>query len=476
MPTTVNLKNLLDRPLWETCAFSPSTFTTSHVLVAHSGWMGDYVFRLEAASNLAMYDARRDGWASYVSPALGSFAAGACMTVHPVGPSGTVSAATATSITTNLNLQRGLNGAWLELTGGTGAGQRVRIVRNTLGASSVITVASWPSTTPDATTTFRLITPRIYMWGGGTLTTGTFRVFDVALNTTTTIAQTGGPANGSSNASLLIMPSYFKDEWVNFDTGTATAGGATTLTCGTKNWTTNSWSNSQVRISAGTGAGQIRTIASNTATVLTVSSAWTVNPDATSQFQIQGNDDFIYMVGNAAVGLFRYSISGNAWASRTARGTGAGAGHAAYIPFRRTEANWTDASNIQNGRFIYSFRGGAVNALDIYDIALDTWSNGAAYSSMNGFNPTTGWFGDSADGRDLVIISATTAGTNAFKFNPAALFLTPGTSNFNVLATSSVVAQLACGMLYTDGSTELPIYYLGTPGQQLFQRLIDFPS
>ncbi len=34
-------------------------------------------------------------------------------------------------------------------------------------------------------------------------------------------------------------------------------------------WTVNQWSNSQVRITAGTGAGQVRTIASNTATAQT---------------------------------------------------------------------------------------------------------------------------------------------------------------------------------------------------------------
>ncbi len=39
-------------------------------------------------------------------------------------------------------------------------------------------------------------------------------------------------------------------------------------------WTVNQWSNSQVRITAGTGAGQVKTIASNTATALTVSAAW----------------------------------------------------------------------------------------------------------------------------------------------------------------------------------------------------------
>lgn len=70
-------------------------------------------------------------------------------------------------------------------------------------------------------------------------------------------------------------------------TSTATAGGATTLTDGTKSWTTNQYAGFQVYITGGTGFNQRRTIASNTGTVLTVTSAWTTNPDATSTYRIE---------------------------------------------------------------------------------------------------------------------------------------------------------------------------------------------
>lgn len=68
--------------------------------------------------------------------------------------------------------------------------------------------------------------------------------------------------------------------------GTATAGGATTLTDSGKAWTVNEQTGREVRISSGTGVGQARTIASNTATALTVSPAWGTNPDATSVYTI----------------------------------------------------------------------------------------------------------------------------------------------------------------------------------------------
>jgi len=70
------------------------------------------------------------------------------------------------------------------------------------------------------------------------------------------------------------------------DSGTATAGASTTLTDGGKSWTVNAYAGFEVRITAGTGSGQWRTITSNTATVLTVTPAWTTTPDATSVYEV----------------------------------------------------------------------------------------------------------------------------------------------------------------------------------------------
>lgn len=70
------------------------------------------------------------------------------------------------------------------------------------------------------------------------------------------------------------------------DSGTATAGAASTLTDGGKTWTTNAYAYKVLKITGGTGANQIRTIASNTGTVLTVTEAWDINPDNTSTYQI----------------------------------------------------------------------------------------------------------------------------------------------------------------------------------------------
>lgn len=87
------------------------------------------------------------------------------------------------------------------------------------------------------------------------------------------------------------------DKWYYFKTGdnadagtygTATAGGNATLTDTGQsgNWTTDEYEGEVVFIKSGTGVGQMRRIASNTTTVLTLERNWDTNPDATSVYSI----------------------------------------------------------------------------------------------------------------------------------------------------------------------------------------------
>lgn len=131
--------------------------------------------------------------------------------------------------------------------------------------------------------------------------------------------------------------------------GTATSATGTTLTCSTKTWTVNNWYNYQIRITAGLGIGQVRTITSNTATQLTISVAWTTTPDATSEFEVTSNDDFMYLLGNNAVTMYRYSISGNTWstlAPTTARSAAPSTGMSANLAGKTGDAIFDSENNI----------------------------------------------------------------------------------------------------------------------------------
>ena len=71
--------------------------------------------------------------------------------------------------------------------------------------------------------------------------------------------------------------------------GTATSGTTTTIADTGKTWTTNQWAGRHVWIHTGTGAGQWRVVASNTATVLTVDRAFSVSTNNTSQYIVAHN-------------------------------------------------------------------------------------------------------------------------------------------------------------------------------------------
>ncbi len=385
MPVTNFNRKILDLKRWTVMPTPAPVATSAGSFVISSRLAQQRQLFMSSATVHYLYYPFEDGWIQIPSGALaGTFGAGACGTSTAVGPSGTATAGTANSLTTNLTLARSLAGYQIELTGGPGAGDVRTIAFNSVGANGVITVTAPFSAAPTASTTYRLLTPRYYVLNAGTLAAGSFRVYDFALNTWTTLSQTGLPATWGTDGKLIATPSYGDNgDDVNFATGTATGGASTTLVNTAKAWATNQWANFQVKIASGTGAGQIRTIASNTGATLTVSAAWTTTPDATSVYHIEGNDDFLYLMGNNAVTLYRYSISANTWTTLTpaaARSAAPGVGMSGHWVFGVTEdSRWTDESAIINGRRIYSFRGGAAagNPLDYYDIAANTWVTGA---------------------------------------------------------------------------------------------------
>lgn len=93
--------------------------------------------------------------------------------------------------------------------------------------------------------------------------------------------------------------------YLNGARGLATAGAATTLTDGGASWTTNVFTNARVRIIAGTGDGQDRAISSNTGTVLTVDTAWDVNPDTTSEYIVYATSFWSEVTGTGITGVVR---------------------------------------------------------------------------------------------------------------------------------------------------------------------------
>lgn len=466
MATTVNLKKLLHRKAWETVTSAPTSTTAGGFIVSckYDVVNSRHIIMMASAAAAYLYKADADGWTALpASGATGTFGAGSCGEYRLLGAMGgaftqTATAGSTTTITTNRTIVSSLAGKRIRVIAGAGLGYDDTIASNTLGANAIITVTTPSGVAFDATTQFRVVSGSLWFFNAGA--TG-FSVYDIATNAWTAKSVTGLPAWGTTGQ--LVSTSGLSG---SFATGTATAGGATTLTNGAKSWATNMFANFQVRITGGTGKGQIRPIASNTGTVLTVSTAWAVNPGATSTYSIEGNEDVFYLLGNNAVTMYKYTVSTNTWgtlapvASRASSMTAGGT--ADWID---TVVGWDNETQIahysttlykQNGRYIYSFRGGS-STLDVYDIAANTWISGVAY----GYQQETFSAGSSSCDMDGVVYITKESTGRIFAFDVAKNILEP-------FATNTAQVQLGGAMVegdkialipYVDGATKINYVY-----------------
>lgn len=457
MPTTNGNRKILDLKRWEWCTPAPVA-SQAGSCIASSRHSRQQQLYLRSGTEAYIYNPSEDGWVQIASPALaGTFGAGASATAGAWSTGSTVGAAsltatagTTSTITTNQTLARDLRGYKIHILAGPNAGAVLDIVSNTVAANSVITVAAQASAF-SASTVYRLLTPRWYVVGAGTLASGSFRVYDFATNTWTTLSNTGLPASLGTDGKLVATPSIVDGAFRMFGSGTATSATGTTLTQTGKTWTASQWINSQVRITGGTGAGQIRTITANTADTLTVAT-WTTTPDATSTYAIEGNDSFLYYLGNNAVTLYRYDITANTWSTLTpgaARAAAPGAGMSAHWVHTVPETDWTSESAIQNGRYIYSFQGAATAALHRYDIAANTWATITYSPNTETF--TTGSKYALHDGR-VYIQKDATGRWFAYDFARSELF--PWGSMLYPQG-AAVVGDTAFDVIYEDGATDI---------------------
>jgi len=462
MPTTNGNRKILDLKRWEFCTPSPHVSTAGAFIVSSRHFRQQQML---VASNTvaAIYNPSEDGWVNIPSPALaGTFGAGASGTANAWSTGATVNVAsltatagTTSTITTNQTLARDLRGYKIHILAGPNAGSVLDIVSNTIGTNAVITVATQASAF-SASTVYRLLTPRFYVVGAGTLAAGSFRVYDYATNTWNTMSQTGLPATIGTDGKLIATPSMVDGVFRSFATGTATSATGTTLVHTGKTWAASQWINSQVRITGGTGAGQIRTITANTADTLTVAT-WTTNPDATSTYAIEGNDNFLYYMGNNAVTLYRYDIAANTWSTLSpvaARGGAPGTGMSGHWVHSAPEADWNNESLILNGRYIYSFRGAAGALLDRYDIAGNTWAAITYSPNVETFTTGTKY---ALQNSILYIQKEGTGRWFAYDFARSEMF--PWSTMLYSQGTA-LVGDTAFDVVYKDGATDIFYVYM----------------
>jgi hypothetical protein len=462
MPTTNGNRPLLDMPRWEILNPLASTSSTGGNFSVEKGG-NQQIFYNESGFNSVVINPRNGARKSLTASGLGTYSTGATSVVKNYGPGGTCfTNGTSTTLVTSENLARNLTGYKIMITSGPGAGDVRTIESNTIGANATVTVTSAFSASPTTSSTYRLFTPRMWSFTTSSTAAGSLRFYCHALNTWSAIGAM--PVAVSGDSKLIAPNSIEYDQFVQFATGTATAGGANTITNSSKTWTNNQWANHQIRITGGTGIGQIRTIASNTGTIITVSTNWTVNPDNTSTYSIEPNDDFIYWTGNTSTDMRRYSISGNSWTTLATRSSTTGSGLTANLANEITVSYWKNESNYLNGRYIYSFRGGGSAILDRYDIALNSWSN-VTYDTSAGLNPTSGGYGTYADNS---IYYVTNTGV-CYEYNIVESNVYPFvTQPFN--SGGSAVGDRVVCVKYIDGGTTIKYLYHNQPSSATMLR------
>jgi len=475
MTTTNGNRKILDLKRWEYVTTAPVA-TQAGAFIASSRQYKQQQLYVRSNTEAYLYNPSDDGFVQITSPALaGTFGGGAAGVAGSFSTGTTVGAftltatgGTTTTLVTNQTLARDLRGYSIQLVGGPGAGDTRVIASNTIGSNATVTVTSAFSSSPTVSTTYRLITPVWYVVGAGTLASGSFKKYDYATNTWTTLTQTGLPATIGTDGKLLTTPSWIDSNYLNFASGTATAGAATTLTDSTKNWTASQWINYQVRIISGTGAGQIRTITANTATALTVAT-WGTNPSTDSVYAIQGNDDNIYYMGNAGTAVYKYSITSNgSWTTLTARGSAPGGGLSAHWIYGATDSAWTSENAIINGRRIYSFRGGAGAFLDYYDIPSNAWTAAVTYSP--GVETFTTGSKYNYIGNYLYITKDVT--NRLFRYNLVTQEM-DGWTSLLYTQGAAIVGDTLFDIEYTDGATEIQyVYFLLNTSTALLRQMV----
>lgn len=470
MPTTNGNKRILDLPRWEIVSNGLLANANGSSMAVEKGGRQQIFYILNATTAYSI-DCAGGGTVQLPNPTLGTLSVGGTCCVKNVGPSGTCSSnGTSTTIVTSEDLQRGLNGYKIHITGGPAAGD-VRVIKsNTTGANATITVDSAFSASPTTSTTYRIMTPRLFALGTSSSAASAFRRYCWARDVWENAGPNALPASFTNDAKLVPINSFEYGDFTSFATGTATAGTANTISNSAKSWTTNQWTNHQVRITGGTGAGQIRTISSNTGTQITVSANWTTNPDATSLYSIEGNDEHIYLTGNASTAFYRFTVSSGAWTTMTARGNSAGSGLSAHWVNEVSDADWTDESNYLNGKYIYSIRGGSSGVLERYDIQAGTWST-VTYA-YNEESPNGAW-NYAYEGSSIYMLSPSTGASN-FQYDVV-------TNNKNAFVNVPIGGSgtnngdRAFVVQYVDGATKIKYLYFNPTSLTLLLRLMLIP-
>ncbi len=351
------------------------------------------------------------------------------------GISTVISVNSATTFTISQNVTAALTGTnVILLSGGPGTAAGLVAFVSTAGATSSSTTVTVNSTASLSVGMGVIVTAGTGLFVAGTTITAILSTTTFSVSVTPTTPLSGGasivtaswPFTTYISNQLTGTPggagTYTIYPNQNVASTTITGTGTPTLVDSTKSWTTNRWNGQSVRITGGTGAGQVRSIVGTNPTSLVLSRDWMVQPDSTSTYVIHGDIDKVLL----SVGL-------------------AAPGYAAIF------VNNSDADTLSLGRTMdwgvaRGFSAQLLNTGQTYGDAPAVACTGAAYTASSGSVATTA-------GSISGTLATVTFSTTVF---PVGSFVTvAGTScvsgSYN--GTFRVLASFAGSVTYQTAST-----------------------
>lgn len=451
---------ILHRKEWQTMMPTITATAAGSFVIPGTFANCRYALYIVSATVHYLYDHIEDDWLPIASGALaGTFGAGACGThlswsTNYTANGGSTTTVTVASATHNIN--GNVVGDTIEFLTGTagniGLRRTITAIKTNIG-TGIITITFDTAVTSSVANndTFRVSSGSFFVLCPGTLGAASFRRYDIATGAWSSLTNTGLPATWGTDG-RMISP-YLRSDI--YDSGTATSGSSTTLVCTGKGWTNDQWINYRVRITGGTGRGQKSLIIDNTGDTLTFAAGATI--DATSTFEIEGDENSIYLLGNNAVTMYKYNISANSWATVSPTTVRAGApiaGMSADWVGKTGDAQWASITDIKDGRYIYSLRGGT-SVLDRFDISGGT--NGAGAWSTVTYQPSLQTFatGDSTEwsGEYIYIIKegSATVPQRVYKYCLIGNTLIPVTTDWYLGGAALLGNKIWIKNLSTDG-------------------------
>lgn len=176
--------------------------------------------------------------------------------------------------------------------------------------STIITVPKL-SVLPDTASKFLIQTGGIFLVSGFGATTA-LQYYDVLTDTWISKTNLGGHVTAAPTADFSVEK--ILEQSIPFLSGrTATTGGTRTIKYTGGNFTVDAFTGYAIRITGGLGAGQQELIVGNTSDTFEISRPWKIAPNNTSVFEVRGDTNSLYFIGNGIGSFFKYQINADMW-------------------------------------------------------------------------------------------------------------------------------------------------------------------